>query len=354
MIGILFHGAEVFDSGWARGIVHAFSAIAPVRCVLAGTMGQTAAIDSGLPDILCPGGQPSEILRELQNSAIEVIFANYGKSESSGLLHGAMVAAKANVGIPLVQIECSSGLYVEFNPGSRPRVIQILEQQLGLRKHKTASNPPSFWEENGRTYRRITTAAAGDFVLVDGIIIGRATGEEIVIECENGHICRVGGTEIKTHGLEKLERLCCIDLKSVKLATTRTLRQTDRTPRITKRTGKGMTFVDHSAVQVYSRVCDAEGAVTVGDDTTAIVGDILYRFQKPIIGITDGDRDVILDHARMTPGSVVFTVRQDDVFGLRVFSEVFRLQTSIKDTFAMVREHITALVQDELVGIQEF
>ena len=263
MIGILFHGSEVFDSGWARRIVHAFSEIAPLRCVLAGTMGQTAAIDSGLPDIHCPGGQPSQILRELQNSAIEVIFANYGKSESSGLLHGAMVAAKA--GNPLVHIECSSGLYVEFNPGSRPRVIQTLEQQLGLRKHKTAANPASFWEENGRTYRRITTAAAGDFVLVEGIIVGRATGEEIVIECENGHICRVGGTEIKTHGLEKLERLCCIDLKSVKLATTRTLRQTDRTPRIIKRTGKGMTFVDHSAVHLVVLTSQVVEKVVFGD-----------------------------------------------------------------------------------------
>jgi hypothetical protein len=354
MIGILFHGPEVFDSGWARKIVNAFAEIAPLYCVLAGTMGQTAAIDSGLPDIHCPGGQPSQILREIQDSVDEVIFANYGKSESSGLLHGALVAAKANVRNPFVHIECSSGLYVEFNPGSRPEMIQTMEQQLGLQKHKTVAHPTSYWEKNDKTYRRITTAASGDFVLVDGIVVGRATGGEILIECKNGQIRRVGGTEIKTHGLEKLERLGCIDLKSVKLATIPSLRRTEWTPRITNRTGKGMTFIDHTAIHVYGRVCDAEGAVTVGDDTTAIVGDILYRFQKPIIGITDGDRDVILDHARMTSGSVVFTVRQDDAFGLRVFSEVFRHQTAIKDTFAMVRERICALVQDELVDTQEF
>ena len=72
--------------------------------------------------------------------------------------------------------------------------------------------------------------------------------------------------------------------------------------------------------------------MTVGDDTTAIVGDILYRFQMPVIGITDGDGDVILENARITPGSVVFTVRQDDVFGLTVFSEVFQNHGLIEET----------------------
>ena len=84
MIGILFHGPEVFDSGWAKRIVQALSPAGPLRCVLAGTMGRTAAIDSGLPDIECPGTQPSQILNELQNKADQVIFANYGVCHTTG------------------------------------------------------------------------------------------------------------------------------------------------------------------------------------------------------------------------------------------------------------------------------
>jgi hypothetical protein len=354
MIGILFHGPEVFDSGWAQKIVQVLAATAPLRCLLAGTMGRTAAIDSGLAGIEYPGIQPSQVLREIQNQVDQVVLANYGKSPSSGLLHGSMIAAKAEIGIPLIQIECSAGLLVELNSFRCPELIEVLERRLGLRRHHSAATSDSIWEENGRTCRRLTTSAAGDFVLVDGIVIGRATGEEIVIECLGRRIAGARGLSIKKHGLEKLDHLGGIDLKSVKLATTRTLRRMERSPRITKREGKGMAFVDHAAARVFERVRGAEGAVTVGDDTTAIVGDILYRFQMPVIGITDGDGDVILENAKIMPGSVVFIVRQDDAFGLTVFSEVFQNQSVIEKPFGVVREHITALVRDELVRVQEF
>ena len=354
MIGILFHGPEVFDSGWAKKIVQALSSAGPLHCVLAGTMGRTAAIDSGLPDIQCPGMQPSQILKELQSKVSQVIFANYGKSPDSGLTHGAMIAANANVDIPLVQIECSAGWFVELNAGGSSTVTEILELQLGLQRHDPIHAPSSLWEQNGMICRKLITAAVGDFVLVDGIVIGRAVGGEIVIECQGRHIIKTSGIQIKTHGLEKLDHRGGIDLKSVKLATTRTLRRMDHTPRIIKQTGKGMAFVDHSAIRIYDQVRNVEGAVTVGDDTTAIVGDILYRFGIPVIGITDGDRDVILVNARMTPGSVIFTVRQDDVFGLTVFSKVFQDRSIIEESFNTVRAQISAMIGDQLVREQEF
>ena len=353
MIGILFHGPAVFDSGWAHRIVDAFAGMGRLRFVLAGTMGRTAAIDSGLPDIEYSGAQPSQILSEIQSDVAGLVFANYGKSLSSGLLLGAMVAGRANVGIPLVQIECSGGVFVEWNAGVRPEVLEVLERQLGLRRQERIEHAASVWEANGRICRRLTTAAVGDFVLVDGIVVGRATAGEIVIECAGRHIVRVGGAEIKQHGIEKLDRLGGIDLKSAKLATTRALRRTERTPRTRKRRGEGVAFVDHAAMHVYDRVRGVAGAVTVGDDTTAIVGDILYRSQTPVIGITDGDGDVILERARMTPGSLVLTVREDDVFGLRVFSEIFRHQAILEETFEEVRERISALAGGELIRRQE-
>ena len=354
MIGILFHGPEVFDSGWAQRIVEAFAPMAPLCCALAGTMGRTAAMDSGLPDIRCPGTQPSRILREMQNEVDLAIFAIHAKSASSGLRHGAMVAARADIGIPLVQIECSAGLFVELNPGIHPEVMEVLQRRLGLRKHDRIKNTDSVWEDNGRICRRLTTSDAGDFVLADGIVIGRATGKEIVIECAEGRITGASGMEIKAHGLEKLEQRGGVELQSVKLATTRSLRRLQHAPRITKRAGKGMAFVDHAAERIYESVRGMEGAVTIGDDTTAIVGDILYRFEMPVIGITDGDQDVLLENTRITPGSVVFTVRQDDLAGRAVFSGIFQNRLFIDETFDAVRERIETLVQDELVRRQEF
>lgn len=354
MIGILFHGPEVFDSGWARSILAALSEMGPVRCVLAGTMGRTAALDSGLPGIECPGLQPSEILKQLQIDSDGVVFASCGKCLSSGLLHGSMIAARAGVSIPLVQIECSGGVFVEWNAGSRPEVLEVLKRRLGLTSHEKIENPASCWGENGRTYRRLATAAVGDFVLVEGIVIGKATRDDVVIECEERRIVRVTGAEIKTHGLEKLERLGGVDLRTVKIASTRALRGTEHTPRVVPQAGKGIAFVDHTAMAVYDRTRGTEGAVTVGDDTTAIIGDILFRFQKRVIGITDGDKDVILEDARMTPGSVVLTVREDDVFGLRVFSEIFEGRAVIDDTFDQVRERVSALAGDVLIGMREY
>jgi hypothetical protein len=354
MIGILFHGAEVFDSGWAARILRSFSSMAPLHCVLAGTMGRTAAIDSGLPDIQCPGMQPSQILKELQRSADSVIFAAYGKSPESGLLHGAMIAAKADVNIPLAQIECSAGWFVELNAGSRPEIIEILERKLALQRRAPIVNPSSVWENGERICRKLTTADAGDFVLADGIVIGRATGEEIVLECKDRRIIRTSGIHIKTHGLEKLDRRGGMDLRTVKLATTSGLRRMDHTPRVVGRKGTGMAFVDHAAIRVYDQVRNVEGAVTVGDDTTAIVGDILSRFGMPIIGITDGDRDVILENGQMAQGSVIFTVRQDDAFGLAVFSQVFRESAIIQDSFKAVRSRISAMIEDQLMREQEF
>jgi hypothetical protein len=354
MIGILFHGPEVFDSGWAQRIVQSFSTIGPLHCVLAGTMGRTAAMDSRLSDIHCPGMQPSQILKELPNNVDQVIFANYAKSPASGLQHGAMIWAKAKISIPLVQIECSAGWFIELNAGSSSEVIEILERKLGLQRHDPVENPSSIWEQDGRVCRKLTTAASGDFILADGIVIGKAIGGEIVIECKGRQIIKTSGIQIKTHGLEKLDRRGGIDLKSVKLATTHSLRRMEHIPRITKQSGKGMAFVDHAAIRIYDQVRNVEGAVTVGDDTTAIVGDILYRFGMPVIGITDGDRDVIIENGRMAPGSVIFTVQQDDVFGLTVFSKVFQDRSIIEESFRTVRARISEMLGDQLVSEQEF
>ena len=41
--------------------------------------------------------------------------------------------------------------------------------------------------------------------------------------------------------------------------------------------------------RMFISLRDADLVVTAGDDTTLIASDILYRFNIPIVGITDGD-----------------------------------------------------------------
>ena len=178
------------------------------------------------------------------------------------------------------------------------------------------------WESDQKIYRRVDTSAAGEFLLVDGIVVGRALGGEITIECEGPHRqCARRGDQ--TSRDRKLERLGGIDLRTAKLASTASIRRTAYTPRITPVLGKGIVFVDHAGMHVYDLVQNREGAVTVGDNTAAVAGDILYRFQIPLIGITVGDKDTLLGNTRLTPGSTVFTVREDDSAGLWIRSGSF-------------------------------
>jgi hypothetical protein len=164
----------------------------------------------------------------------------------------------------------------------------------------------------------------------------------------------VSGVEIKPHGIEKLQRLGGVDLRSAKVASTSSIRRIGHAPRVAKMLGKGMAFVDHAGMYVYDLVQNREGAVTVGDDTTTVVGDILYRSGIPLIGITDGDQDTILGDARFAPGSTVFTVREDDRTGLRVYSEIFHSCLMIEDRFDDVRKRIFMLIGQELIRRQDY
>jgi hypothetical protein len=115
-----------------------------------------------------------------------------------------------------------------------------------------------------------------------------------------------------------------------------------------------MAFVDHAGMHIYDLMQNRAGVVTVGDDTTAIVGDILYRSQIPLIGITDGDRDSLLDDTRFSPGSTVFTVPEDDKVGMRIYTEIFQNQLTIDDDFETMRECIINLISRDIFQRKDY
>ena len=107
-------------------------------------------------------------------------------------------------------------------------------------------------------------------------------------------------------------------------------------------------------MHVYELANDAKGVVTVGDDTTVVAADILARFNIPVIGIVDGDEDVVLKNGCFAPGSVRLTVKKDDEFGLTVQNAVFHGGTRIDIPFADALDRILELAGDELVKKQAF
>lgn len=354
MTGILFHGPEIFDSGWARRIISAIKEQGPVRSVLAGTMGRTAVIDSGLEGIEFSGQMPGKCLKELAMDVDAVVLANFAKSAYSGQVFGAMVTARAGVSIPVVQAECAGPFFVEWTKGCDPQIIFALEK-MGMAQKEPISIDPSIWEDKGLIYRRMNTAAAGDFIFLDGIMVGRSKGKKVVIVAKGRNIVEIKGAEVKQHGIEKLDRFGGVDLRTVKLASTPSIRRSrPALARTRKNSGRGVAFVDHAGMYVHDLVSDVEGVVTVGDDTTAVVGDIMYRFGVPVIGIVDGDEDLVLKNGQFAQRSVRLTVPKDDEFGLEVLSSVFGGKKEISTDFDRVRDLIVDFAGENLLKRRDF
>ncbi len=353
MIGLLLHGPRVFDSGWARRIADAVRKLGPVRIVSAGTMARTALLDSGLEDVECPGEGPSTCLKTLENRVESILLATFGKSEYSGLTFGGMVAERSRLRVPLVQVECSVPCFVEWRAGCGLPLIRVLEG-LGCAKRPPPVVQSLIWEEKGAVHRRMATVVPGDFLLIDGILVGRAAERDVVFICEGRRITGIRGAEIKAHGLEKIERLDGVDLRTAKLASTADLRSSGAAARVQAYPGTGMAFIDHAGMQVYDLIRGAQGAVSVGDDTTAVVGDVLYRFAMPVIGIVDGDGDGVLGRPRIARGSCVLRVDSDDLLGGRIREAVFKGNRRIDVPFSKVRDLIVGLAGPRLISRQDF
>ena len=231
------------------------------------------------------------------------------------------------------------GFYASFMVAKRVEVVSS----------KAGDNQTYHWESDGKTFRKMATAKPNDFILVNGIMVGRATKARIEFVCKNGYIIDIQGCRIKQHGIEKLDRFGYLDIGKAKIASTSSIRNSEKIPRIQPVKGSGVSFIDHAGMHVFDLAHNVEGVVTVGDDTTTVVADILYRNQIPVIGIIDGDRDTILNNPHYTSGSVLFTVPEDDEFGLKVFDTIFQNNQRLDMKFDEVLEQTEKLAQKILV-----
>lgn len=346
MIGVLFHGPEVFDGGWAARLLRAFPR---ARYMLAGTMSRTALFDSGLGGVEAPCLQPSQCVKLLGKDCSAVLLATCSKSVISGLTFGSLVVGRAGAKVPLTQAEFSGPVYC-IHSGKCLASIRTALKKLGLVPAVSPEARIELWQERGLLCRRMTTARKGDYVLVNGIIVGRAKGGDIVFAAKGRSITELRGIKVKEHGLEKIERLGGVDLSLAKLASAARLRSGAAKARVEKTKGQGVVFIDHAGMHVYALAEQAGGAVTVGDDTTAVCGDILRRFSVPVIGIVDGDGDSLHIGGGLAPGSTVFTVKADDKAGVKVRKKVFSYGTRSAASFLKIKTEIEALLNRSILS----
>jgi hypothetical protein len=304
---MVVHGPEAFDEG---DVARLQALLAPGETVVAGVMARTAAEESGLP-VTFDGRPPSSVIRGIRR---RVFLVNRGKTPESGRIFGEIVASRLAPGRPLVQLECSSGTVLLWNGTGRERETELallLAAETGFVPGEAASFPQA-----GGPRREIRGCIPGEAVLVQGIVIGTATGDTVVLRQGPAGIEPVSGLRPKPHGLEKLARLGELDLARAWCKSGPVRRAAPRRGRPAPGAGR-VAVIDHCGHDLYLALTpDTCGVLAIGDDTTAVCGHICAHRGIPVFGVVDGDRDGLLA-VDFSPGSVVVEVMdgRDDEAG---------------------------------------
>jgi hypothetical protein len=355
-IGVVVHGHEVVDSGCAKIALDLLEDMGAVTAVLGGTMGRVAVIDAALEDRIdiARREMPSRSVQRLEPSVEMVILLNFAKTRETGFAFGAMVAERAKPKKPLLLADFGGG-FLSVLAGEAGPLAEKIAQVLGLELAEAPQLPPKTKSSERIVRRKILGAVPGENVSVNGTVVAKAFEETVEITAIDGKITEIDGAEVKAHGLEKIS---FVDLETAILRTG-DIRRTENVPRSIQTRGRDAALIDHAAEETFENARGAMVVITVGDDTTAIAGDVLARLGTPLVGIVDGDLDHLC-HRTVTPeGSVVIEVLSgyDDVVGRRVREEIFEGKDRISmDGLAIedLVERIKKIAGDDLRSVQRF
>lgn len=341
-IGVIVHGPKIIDSGCAEKIIKILGDYGEVTCRLGGTMGRTAVIDAHMEDIINIEDKllPSQSINLLSEDNDVLFLLNYGKSIITGHTFGYKVLNNAGKNINLIQIERpfeEDGVIIQWNDFKNESLIKDLSKRLHLKvissieAINTVRELTGFNEVEGTVKRKVAGVSPGENIMMNGIIIGKVTDNHLTIIARNNEIIKMVGGEIKKHGVEKLGQ---VDLTKA-IIKTGLLRTTDNIkPRSIKHVPNKhlkAVFLNHAAEDIYKYNC-ADVLVSIGDDTTLLSSDILYRFNIPIIGITDGDLDKVVLKGFKLDESLIIQLPSgyDDKVGAWIYEKIFNNEESIE------------------------
>ena len=333
-IGVVVHGPNVIDSGYALKLINLLGEYGEVKARLGGTMGRTAVIDAGLENVIDISRKlvPSDSLKIFHDDYVDVIFLlNYGKSDVTGQVFGYKVYNHyiekiSDNNIAIIQIE---------RPGEDDGSIICWNHELDISYELSEKldlaiiTPQEVYDNHirqddaGVNQRIVHGVSPGENIMVNSVVIGKTNSDKLTLIAKDNHIVDIRGGELKPHGLEKLGE---VDLESA-IIKTGLLRHAKVTPRVIghdKSNGFKVTFLDHAGEDVY-KFRDSALVITVGDDTTLISSDILYRFDIPVVGITDGDLDKVVESGFKVKNSIIFEVESgfDDICGQYIKTNMF-------------------------------
>ena len=333
-IGIVVHGPSIIDSGYALKLIELIEGYGEVYTRLGGTMGRTAVIDAGLENVIDISRKlvPSDSLKLFHDEEVDLIFLlNYGKSNVTGQVFGYKVYNHyvdkvSGNNIPIIQIERpgeDDGSIVPWN--NDLDIVRELSDKLNL----NIVTPDEIYNNHIKNdneclnQRVVHGVSPGENIMVNSVVIGKTNSDKLILIAKDNHIVDIIGGELKNHGLEKLGE---VDLENA-IIKTGLLRHAKVIPRVISNQKSDVFkigFLDHAGEDVY-KFRDCSLVITVGDDTTLISSDILYRFDIPVIGITDGDLDKVVENGFKVKNSIIFEVESgfDDIIGQNIKSKIF-------------------------------
>jgi hypothetical protein len=326
-IGLVIHGPELIDSGRIADIVEVLSALGPVYALVGGTMARFAALDNHITFIdTSQKIHTSDALAKVSEKDV-LVLANCGKTSETGTVFGQTVSSRVQRSV--IQVErpgFADGGVILWQGVDGDKSCKVwyaarhLSNCLSLTLIEKQKKALSVEDTGDMVLRHVHGAKQGEPVLVQGKVVGTVVGDDVSIISQRGVIVEITGVATKTHGIEKIGK---IDLHTAYIKTGH-LRPSndacDRPQMLPSRSLKrgAVSFVNHCAESTFESVNEKTICViTIGDDTTAISGDILSRAGIPIIGITDGDGDEIYAGACKAEGSVILrlTNTSDDDVG---------------------------------------
>ncbi|MDI6886419.1 MAG: DUF2117 domain-containing protein [archaeon] len=391
LLGLLVHGPEVIDEGEVEEAIEILKGAGfEVEAALGGITGKTAVIDAGLREVIdiSKDMKPSEVLADFVKRGIDfILLVNHAKTEESGFVLGEGILRNfidrggAQEKLSFVQLEYSSRNIVPWlaKPGDDTVYKKIREVLSEFKEREPYKLESRCKKEADLMYREIRGVHPGEKIVVDGIIIGTVSPESkdnsITLVAKEGKLVDVVGGTLITHDLEKLPQL---DLNKEMIKTAQVIRRTK--PKITRREnrpaeGKRRKIacffytVEHLFPKIEEADADVEVAITIGDDTTSIAGDILKRFGIRMIGITDGDADGLIegiedgaleDYTKFLPnGSVIIRLKpeRDDVIGKRIEEEIFQnngeieLEDDVEQQFEKLKHRVLELAKEDVIGV---
>jgi hypothetical protein len=342
---VIIHGPEAVDTGLSLQVIEALRGRYEVRAVMSGYTGVAAVVDAGLEGVIDIREHhvPSVTIKKMAEESDLIVLVNSAKDETSALRFGGIVSARAKeVKRPLVQVD--EMMVLPWNDSMLEAVLlaEALDRPMIV--------PHISGEDEVEGWRRIGGVRIGENVWVNGVVVGKATSEDVWIACEQGRLA-AKGIVLKETGVRRLGAFLPASAH-VRSGVTR--RTTARPRQLRAKNGPGR-LIDHSAERAIMTCREAGYVVTIGDDTSRAAASLLYRFGVKVLAITDGDEDGICREDLAAEGSVEMRMvpGTDDIVGAEVRDAVFQGGDRSDLPFPEMARRVCAIAGDRLLSVRE-